>query len=153
MDGFDQRWPPRTTRNIALVLNDRSYYNMTTLVQNCVKAAPQFIRNLDVEAELEDSDLSYANVHCLEWSPDGSRLASSSIDPKIRFFKPFINKLEGEIETPHAGDIEDFKFLSQTSMATMGALDGCCHVIDIKAPTQPIWSFNLQVAVFGKYWW
>lgn len=67
------RWPPRTTRNIVLLQNDRPYYNIETLIQNRLKAALQFIQNLDIEAKLEGH---MGCVNCLEWSSNGQLLAS-----------------------------------------------------------------------------
>lgn len=135
------RWPPRTTRNVVSVLNDRSYYNIEQLVKHRMKAAPQFIQNLDVEAKLEGHT---GCVNCLEWSTNGQILASGSDDNRLILWKPFYQKIALDLMTPHQGNIFSVKFLPNTgdSLIATAAADRCCYVFDINRATDlssPCW--------------
>lgn len=135
------RWPPRTTRNVVLVQNDRSYYDIETLARNRLKAAPQFIQNLDVESKLEGHN---GCVNCLEWSSSGRLLASGSDDNRIIIWKPFHHKPVLDLLTPHQGNIFSVKFLPQSNDALIAtaAADRSCFVFDINRATDlssPIW--------------
>lgn len=139
------RWPPRTTRNVISVLNDRSYYDIEQLVKSRMKAAPQFIQNLDVEAKLEGHN---GCVNCLEWSANGQLLASGSDDNRLILWKPFQHKIALDLMTPHQGNIFSVKFLPNTndSLIATAAADRCCYVFDINRATDlssPCWKcFN-----------
>lgn len=135
------RWPPRTTRNVVLVQNDRSYYNIETMVKNRLKAAPQFIQNLDVEAKLEGH---VGCVNCLEWSSNGRLLASGSDDNRLIIWKPFHHKPLYDLITPHQGNIFSVKFLPNTgdSLIATAAADRCCYVFDVNRAadqSSPCW--------------
>lgn len=138
------RWPPRTTRNILLVQNDRSHNDIETLIQNRLKAAPQFIQNLDIEAKLESHN---GCVNCLEWSANGRLLASGSDDNRVIIWKPFHHKPVLDLITPHQGNIFSVKFLpnSGDALIATGAADRCCYVFDINRATDkssPCWKCN-----------
>lgn len=126
------RWPPRTTRNIVQVLNDRSFYNIETMVKNRLKAAPQFVQNLDVQSKLE---AHVGCVNCLEWSSNGRLLASGSDDNRLIIWKPFHHKplCSTDIMTPHQGNIFSVRFLPNTgdSLIATAAADRCCYVFDV----------------------
>lgn len=137
-------WPPRTTRNFAMVQNYRPYYNIETLVRNRLKAAPQFLQNLDVEAKLKGHT---GCVNCLEWSSNGQLLASGSDDFRLIIWKPFIHKPVLDLMTPHQGNIFSVKFLPNTGDALIatGAADRCCYVFDVNRSTDvstPCWKCN-----------
>lgn len=104
-------WPPRTTRNVVSLQNDRLYYTIETLIRNRMKAAPQFMKNLDVDAKLEGHT---GCVNCLEWSSNGRLLASGSDDNHLILWKPFHHKLVLKLQTPHQGNIFSVKFLPNT---------------------------------------
>lgn len=120
------RWPPRTTRNVLLVQNDRPYYNIETLLKNRLKAAPQFMQNLDVEAKLKGHN---GCVNCLEWSANGQLLASGSDDNRLIIWKPFHHKPVYDLMTPHQGNIFSVKFLPNTgdSLIATAAADRYCY--------------------------
>lgn len=137
------RWPPRTTRNIVQVQNDRSYYNIEAMVKNRLKAAPQFVQNLDVQAKLE---AHVGCVNCLEWSSNGRLLASGSDDNRLIIWKPFHHKplCSTDIMTPHQGNIFSVKFLPNTgdSLIATAAADRCCYVFDVNRindQSSPCW--------------
>lgn len=134
-------WPPRTTRNVVSLLNDRPHFNIETLIRNRLKAAPQFIQNLDVEAKLEGH---IGCVNCLEWSSNGRLLASGSDDNRLILWKPFHHKPELDLMTPHQGNIFSVKFLPNTGDALIAtaAADRCCYVFDVNRATDlstPCW--------------
>lgn len=134
-------WPPRTTRNVVLIQNDRPYFNIETLVRNRLKAAPQFIQNLDIEAKLEGHN---GCVNCLEWSSNGRLLASGSDDNRLILWKPFHHKPALDIMTPHQGNIFSVKFLPNTgdTLIATAAADRYCYVFDLNRATDlasPCW--------------
>lgn len=165
------RWPPRTTRNIVSIQNDRPYNDIETLVRNRLKAAPQFVSNLDVEAKLEGHN---GCVNCLEWSSNGQLLASGSDDNRLIIWKPFLRKPVLDLLTPHQGNIFSVKFLPNTgtntisiacrhrfqitifklflfrinlgdSLIATAAADRCCYVFDVNRvtdPALPSWKCN-----------
>lgn len=132
------RWSPRTTRNVVLVQNDRSYYNIETLVRNRLKAAPQFLQNLDVESKLEGH---VGCVNCLEWSANGRLLASGSDDNRLIIWRPFHKKPVTDLMTPHQGNIFSVKFLPNTgdTLVATAAADRFCYVFDLNRTTDPFW--------------
>lgn len=137
------RWPPRTTRNVAAIQNDRSYYNIESIVRNRLKAAPQFVQNLDIDAKLEAHT---GCVNCIEWSTNGQLLASGSDDNRLIVWKAFYNKPLHDILTPHEGNIFSVKFLPNTgdTLIATGAADRYCYVFDmnrlgVQNETEPCW--------------
>lgn len=134
-------WPPRTTQNVVKLHNDRSYYNIETLICNRLKAAPQFIERLDLDAKLEGHT---GCVNCLEWSSNGKLLASGSDDNRILIWDAFKQKLELDLLTPHQGNIFSVKFLPNTgdTMIVSGAADSHIFVFDLNRSTDlaaPCW--------------
>lgn len=136
------RWPPRTNRNVTLLQSDRSYYNIETQIKNRLKAAPQCLRNLDVEAVLEGHS---GCVNCLEWSENGQLLASGSDDNYVILWNAFTRRSVMEFRTPHQGNIFSVKFLphSGDALIATGAADRNCFVFDVNriedVSATPIW--------------
>lgn len=136
------RWSPRTTRNVASLQNDRSYYDIEQLVRNRMKAAPHFIKNLDVEAKLDSHN---GCVNCLEWSSNGQLLASGSDDNRIIVWNAFYHKPVHDILTPHQGNIFSVKFLpnSGDALIATAAADRYCYVFDVNRDSStPSWKCN-----------
>lgn len=134
-------WPPRTARNTVILQNDRTYYDIETLVRNRLKGAPQLIQRLDLDAKLEGHS---GCVNCLEWSSNGRLLASGSDDNRVIIWDAFKKKLVLDLMTPHQGNIFSVKFLpntGDTSIAT-GAADHHIYVFDVNRTSDletPYW--------------
>ncbi|CAB3254277.1 unnamed protein product [Arctia plantaginis] len=70
-------------------------------------------------------------VNCLEWSHDGSILASASDDLHVILWDPFRYKELLNIATGHTGNIFSVKFLSPDVIATCAA-DGTVRVRNVR---------------------
>lgn len=138
------RWPPRSIYNAVLLQNNRSLYDIEQLVKNRMKAAPQFITNLDVEAKLEGHG---GCVNCLEWSSNGQLLASGSDDNRVILWNPFYYKPVLDLLTPHQGNIFSVKFLpnSGNALIATAAADRNIYIFDVNRATDvstPFWKCN-----------
>lgn len=58
---------PKTVNAVQLI-NERKYYDIETVIKNRFHSAPQFIKRLEKEAELNGHT---GCVNCLEWSDNG----------------------------------------------------------------------------------
>lgn len=138
------RWQPRTVRNAILLQNDRSYFDIETLIRNRLKAAPQFIQRLDLDGKLEGHT---GCVNCLEWSSNGRLLASGSDDNRVIIWNALKQEQVLDLMTPHQGNIFSVKFLPNTGDALIatGAADQHIYVFDINRTaelTTPCWKCN-----------
>ncbi|XP_045499003.1 WD and tetratricopeptide repeats protein 1 isoform X2 [Colias croceus] len=126
--------------------------------QNRLLVTRSMIDRLGLESELHGH---MGCVNCLEWSKDGSVLASASDDLHVILWDPFRYKQLHNITTGHTGNIFSVKFLSSDIVATCAAdgsvrarnvcggtslLECACHSGRVKrlavAPDKPhlLWS-------------
>ncbi|CAK1541916.1 unnamed protein product [Leptosia nina] len=126
--------------------------------QNRLTVTRSLIDRLGLEKELHGH---MGCVNCLEWSKDGSVLASASDDLHVILWDPFRYKQLHNITTGHTGNIFSVKFLSPDIVATCAAdgsvrarnvcggtslLECACHSGRVKrlavAPDKPhlLWS-------------
>lgn len=142
-------WPQKTERNVVSLQNDRSYYDIETLIRNRLRAAPLFIQRLDLDGKLEGHT---GCVNCLEWSSNGRLLASGSDDNRILIWNAFKQQQVLDLMTPHQGNIFSVKFLPNAGDALIatGAADHHIYVFDINRMaelataelTTPFWKCN-----------
>ncbi|XP_055637700.1 WD and tetratricopeptide repeats protein 1 isoform X2 [Toxorhynchites rutilus septentrionalis] len=116
--------------NVAQILLDRNYSDIEQIVRNRLKTAPQFIDQIELEAELKGHN---GCVNCLEWGDNGRILASASDDYHVMLWDPFGHKQLYDLVTPHDGNIFSVKFLPKrnNSVLATGAGDCKTYVFDI----------------------
>lgn len=54
--------------NTTQLVHDRGYYDIEAIIKNRQQIAPQFIRRLELDTELQGHS---GCVNCLEWSDNG----------------------------------------------------------------------------------
>uniref|UniRef100_A0A6P7FJM8 WD and tetratricopeptide repeats protein 1-like n=1 Tax=Diabrotica virgifera virgifera TaxID=50390 RepID=A0A6P7FJM8_DIAVI len=116
MEGRLRKW--RSKRDFLKLLQSRETNAETS---KFFKQHSQFTDSLIKRLGLEFELLGHQGcVNCLEWTPNGERLASGSDDTNIILWDPFRHKHLQLIPTQHIGNIFSVKFLggSSTDIAT-----------------------------------
>ena len=98
--------PYGNTTNVTKILTSRPYWDMEHVLRNRLRTAPQFVDNIELEAELRGHN---GCVNCLQWSDNGHILASASDDFHVMLWDPFRHKLLHDLMTPHEGNIFSVK--------------------------------------------
>lgn len=128
-----------SSHNITKLLAERQSSDFERTIKNRLLFAPSFVRRLELDAVFEGHN---GCVNCLEWSPNGRLLASSSDDYHVILWDPFHKKKILDFLTPHHGNVFSVKFMPyQESLIATGAADCAIYVFDINTPSQetPIW--------------
>uniref|UniRef100_A0A182JVP5 WD and tetratricopeptide repeats protein 1 n=1 Tax=Anopheles christyi TaxID=43041 RepID=A0A182JVP5_9DIPT len=122
--------PYGNATNVTKILTSRPYWDMEHVLRNRLRTAPQFVDNIELEAELRGHN---GCVNCLQWSDNGCILASASDDFHVMLWDPFRHKLLHDLMTPHEGNIFSVKFLPKrgNSLLVTGAGDSKTFVFDI----------------------
>lgn len=131
--------PKWTVSNVTKLLAARNYYDIETIIRNRVQSAPQFVKRWELDGMLEGH---MGCVNCLEWSPDGRVLASSSDDLRVILWDPFRQRQVFDFLTPHQGNVFSVKYLPGSTKMATGAADCAIYVFDVNtaAPeVAPCW--------------
>lgn len=132
----------RDQLNITQVLRARSVGDVDErFVQRRLQTSRGIMGRLELESEL----IGHTGcVNCIEWSEDGSLLASGSDDNHIMLWDPFRHKLKQDIITPHRGNIFSVQFMPKTDGKTIvsAAADARIYGFDINQPDTPIFKCN-----------
>uniref|UniRef100_A0A182VY85 WD and tetratricopeptide repeats protein 1 n=1 Tax=Anopheles minimus TaxID=112268 RepID=A0A182VY85_9DIPT len=122
--------PYGNSRNVTKILTGRAYWDMEHVLRKRLRTAPQFVDNIELEAELRGHN---GCVNCLQWSDNGHILASASDDFHVMLWDPFRHKQLHDLVTPHEGNIFSVKFLPKrsNSLLVTGAGDCKTFVFDI----------------------
>uniref|UniRef100_A0A182SYI2 WD_REPEATS_REGION domain-containing protein n=1 Tax=Anopheles maculatus TaxID=74869 RepID=A0A182SYI2_9DIPT len=122
--------PYGNSTNVTKILTGRSYWDMEHVLRKRLRTAPQFVDNIELEAELRGHN---GCVNCLQWSDNGQILASASDDFHVMLWDPFRHKQLHDLLTPHEGNIFSVKFLPKrnNSLLVTGAGDCKTYVFDI----------------------
>ncbi|GAB0097419.1 Tetratricopeptide repeat [Sergentomyia squamirostris] len=125
--------------NAALLLWERSNFEIEPIVRQRLQFTPQFIKRIELETELRGHN---GCVNCLEWSCNGKLLASASDDFHVMIWDAFSHKRMASIMTPHQGNIFSVKFMPKSGNSTVvtGAADGKIYVFDLNRSDSPTWS-------------
>uniref|UniRef100_A0A182NSR3 WD and tetratricopeptide repeats protein 1 n=1 Tax=Anopheles dirus TaxID=7168 RepID=A0A182NSR3_9DIPT len=132
------RKPYGSATNVAKILTQRAYWDGEHVLRSRLKAAPQFVDTIELEAELRGHS---GCVNCLQWSDNGHILATASDDFHVMLWDPFRHKQLHDLMTPHEGNIFSVKFLPKrsSSLIVTGAGDCKTFVFDINRQNdQPI---------------
>lgn len=122
--------------NLLKILQNREISDENSQIKNLQVATP-FLDRLDLDCKLFGHE---GCVNCLEFSSNGSVLASGSDDLKIFFWDVYRNKKLSSIQSHHRGNIFSVKFLpkSNDSQIVSGAADHCIFGYDLNKPEEPI---------------
>ncbi|XP_049280801.1 WD and tetratricopeptide repeats protein 1 [Anopheles funestus] len=122
--------PYGNSRNVTKILTGRAYWGMEHVLRKRLRTAPQFVDNIELEAELRGHN---GCVNCLQWSDNGRILASASDDFHVMLWDPFRHKQLHDLVTPHEGNIFSVKFLPKrnNSLLVTGAGDCKTFVFDV----------------------
>lgn len=122
--------------NIIDILRNREISDENNHIENLQVWSP-FLDRLDLDKKLYGHE---GCVNCLEFSSNGSVLASGSDDLKIILWDAYRNKKITSIQSHHRGNIFSVKFLpkSNDSQIVSGAADNCIFCYDLNKPEEPI---------------
>lgn len=114
-------------------------------VRNRLQTSKDLLSRLELESEL----IGHAGcVNCLEWSDNGTVLASGSDDYHILLWDPFRHKLLQDVVTPHRGNIFSVKFMPKTDCKTVvsSAGDARIYGFDLNHPDTPLFKCSCHGA-------
>ncbi|KAJ2950881.1 hypothetical protein O0L34_g5241 [Tuta absoluta] len=113
-----KREEPAWARGTVGLTAARERGDVTRKFQKHLTVTRGMVERLGVEKELHGH---VGCVNCLEWSSDGSVLASASDDLHVILWDPFRYKQLQNIATGHTGNIFSVKFLTPDILATCAA--------------------------------
>lgn len=122
--------------NLIEILRNREISDQNNQIKN-LQVWPDFLDRLDLNIKLSGHE---GCVNCLEYSSNGSVLASGSDDLKIFLWDAYRNKKISSVQSHHRGNIFSIKFLpkSNDTQIVTGAADHCIFCYDLNKPEEPI---------------
>lgn len=119
-------------------------HDLDELLRRRLLASPAYVDRLEQEAVLAGHD---GCVNCLEWSADGSWLASGSDDYRVMIWDPFRKRCVHVIATKHLGNMFSVKFLPKhnNNIVATCAADKFIYVYDINHSNETLFACNCHL--------
>lgn len=123
--------------NIVHILRGRESNNISEQKIKSLQTFEPFVDRLELQTKLRGHE---GCVNCLEFTANGSTLASASDDLCVFLWNPLNGKLRTSFQTPHRGNIFSVKFLPKTNdqQIVTGAADYCMYAFDLNNTDDPI---------------
>ncbi|KAH8319967.1 hypothetical protein KR074_010462 [Drosophila pseudoananassae] len=119
-------------------------HELDELLRRRLLASPAYVDRLEQEAILAGHD---GCVNCLEWTSDGSWLASGSDDYRVMIWDPFRQRCVHVITTKHLGNMFSVKFLPKhnNNIIATCAADKFIYVYDINHSNETLFACNCHL--------